>query len=69
MEILIDEAGSFTVDEAPLNSWSVVAAYAVPETEKRKYQKALSELKRRESKKYDEEIKLYKLTKRVIFYF
>lgn len=34
MEILIDESGSFTPESELENSWSVVAAYICPETEK-----------------------------------
>lgn len=47
MEILIDESGSFTPESSIENSWSVVAAYVCPETEKRKYRTVLSNLKRR----------------------
>ncbi|HBM2774097.1 DUF3800 domain-containing protein [Enterobacter hormaechei] len=47
MEILIDESGSFTPESELENSWSVVAAYICPETEKRKYRNALNNLKKR----------------------
>ena len=47
MEILIDESGSFTTLKSQPNSWSVVAAYVTPETEKRHYKQALFELKKR----------------------
>ena len=58
MEILIDEAGSFVNKNSKHDSWSVVAAYIAPESEKRKYRKALSNLKRSEKVAYSEEIKL-----------
>jgi len=61
MEILIDEAGSFAVNGAKTGSWCVVAAYACPETEKRKYQKVLASLKLREKLSTSEEIKLYQV--------
>ncbi|EOZ4937328.1 hypothetical protein IE994_06665 [Enterobacter hormaechei] len=48
MEILIDESGSFTPESELENSWSVVAAYICPETEKRKYRNALNNLKKKE---------------------
>lgn len=47
MEILIDESGTFTPESNIENSWSVVAAYISPETEKRKYITALNNLKKR----------------------
>lgn len=47
MEILIDESGSFTPESELENSWSVVAAYICPETEKRKYRNALNNLKKK----------------------
>lgn len=64
MEILIDEAGTFSLKDAPENSWSVVAAYASPETEKRKYESILSDLKRRQNKKESEEIKLHQISEK-----
>ncbi len=64
MEILIDEAGTFAVKGAPKNSWCVVAAYACPETEKRKYKSILGNLKRRENAKYSDEIKLSQVSER-----
>jgi hypothetical protein len=62
MEILIDEAGSFAIENAAEYSWCVVAAYACPETEKRKYKKALRNLKLREEKNQANEIKLYQVS-------
>ncbi len=62
MEILIDEAGSFAINNATENSWCVVAAYACPETEKRNYRTALRNLKRREESNPDEEIKLHQIS-------
>ncbi len=58
MEISIDESGSFALKGASENSWCVVVAYASPETEKRKYQAALSTLKHRSRKSITEEVKL-----------
>lgn len=62
MEILIDEAGSFAVKNAPENSWCVVAAYACPETEKRKYREVLRNLKLRENARIAEELKLHQIS-------
>lgn len=62
MEILIDEAGSFAVINAPENSWCVVAAYVCPETEKRKYRKALRNLKLREKVLAAEELKIHQVS-------
>ena len=62
MEILIDEAGTFALKGASENSWCVVAAYACPEKERRKYESILSDLKRRENKKESEEIKLHQVS-------
>ncbi|WP_373019279.1 DUF3800 domain-containing protein [Thiomicrorhabdus sp.] len=62
MEILIDEAGSFAVKNAPQNSWCVVAAYACPETEKRKYRETLRNLKIREGVLVAEELKLHQIS-------
>lgn len=59
MEILIDEAGTFALKGASENSWCVVAAYACLQTERRKYKRILSDLKRRENEKESEEIKLH----------
>lgn len=64
MEILIDEAGTFAVKGAPKNSWCVVAAYACPETEKRKYKSILGKLKRSVNAKYSDEIKLNQVTEK-----
>jgi len=69
MEILIDEAGSFAVNNAQKNSWCVVAAYACPDTEKRKYRKILSDLKRRENIIYSEEIKLHQISESNYLFF
>lgn len=69
MEILIDEAGTFAMKGASENSWCVVAAYACPETEKRKYQKILADLKRREKVNLSEEIKLRQVSERSYFKF
>jgi len=62
MEILIDEAGSFAVKNAPENSWCVVAAYACPETEKRKYREVLRNLKLRENAHIAQELKLHQIS-------
>jgi hypothetical protein len=61
MEILIDEAGSFAVKGALENSWCIVAAYACPETERKKYESILIDLKRRENKDKSQEIKLHQI--------
>ena len=63
MEILIDEAGNFSMKNGlSENSWCVVAAYACPVTEQKKYQKILAKLKRREKANYSDEIKLGKIS-------
>lgn len=69
MEILIDESGSFVVDGALENSWCVVAAYACPATEKKKYQKVLRDLKLREKVSTVEEIKIHQVSERNFFQF
>jgi hypothetical protein len=69
MEILIDEAGTFAIKDAPENSWCVVAAYASPETEKRKYESILKGLKRAENKKESEEIKLHQVSEKSFIQF
>jgi len=50
MEILIDEAGTFALKGASENSWCVVAAYASPETEKKKYKSIIKAIRLRDSK-------------------
>jgi len=62
MEIMIDEAGTFALKGAPENSWCAVAAYACPESERKKYESILSDLKRRENKNESEEIKLHQVS-------
>lgn len=69
MEILIDEAGSFALKNAPRNSWCVVAAYSCSETEKRKYKKILARLKRKEGFSFSEEIKLNQISEKNYFQF
>ena len=61
MEISIDEAGSFVNLGAQAGSWCIVAAFVVPETEKRKSRDILRNLKIRSGFTYKDEIKLYQL--------
>ena len=63
MEILIDESGSFMPESNIENSWSVAAAYVCPETEKRKYQTALNNLKKNNASGCHE-IKLVNITEK-----
>ena len=69
MEIFIDESGTFAVNGAPSNSWCVVVAYVCPETEKRKYQKVLTDLKLRGRLTASEEIKLHQVEENSYFQF
>jgi len=68
MEILIDESGSFMPESDVENSWSVTAAYVCPETEKRKYQTALNNLKKNNSSGC-REIKLGNISEKNYIYF
>lgn len=69
MEILIDEAGNFSVNGARSNSWCVSAAYVSPETEKRKYVKHLRELKLAQGKSASEEFKFNEFSEENYFVF
>jgi len=69
MEILIDEAGNFSVIGARSNSWCVSAAYVSPETEKRKYIKYLRELKLAQEKSIFEEFKFNEFSENNYFIF
>lgn len=61
MDISIDEAGSF-VNASHSNAWCVVAALVSPETEKRKLNEILRNLKLAIGHKASDEIKLYQVT-------
>ncbi|EJE3289520.1 DUF3800 domain-containing protein [Vibrio alginolyticus] len=65
MEISIDEAGSFVNKGSTAGSWCVVAAFAIPETEKRKVKEALRRLKVDSGVSYQQEIKLGKIEESV----
>jgi hypothetical protein len=67
--IFIDESGSFTSKGASYGSWNVVAAYVVPETEKRKIGDCLNNLKVQSGYKFTEEVKLGKLKEADYFQF
>jgi hypothetical protein len=67
--IFIDESGSFTSKGASFGSWNVVAAYIVPETEKRKIADCLKKLKVQSGYKFTDEIKLGKLNEADYFRF
>ncbi|WP_182027547.1 hypothetical protein [Vibrio rotiferianus] len=69
MEISIDEAGSFVNKGSTAGSWCVVAAFAIPETEKRKVTEALRRLKVNSGVSYQQEIKLGKIEESVYFDF
>lgn len=61
MNIYIDESGSF-VSAQHLNAWNVVAAYAVPEKNRRPLERAISDLKRVVGDIPKKEVKLHELT-------
>ncbi|GHB56075.1 hypothetical protein GCM10008107_01050 [Psychrosphaera saromensis] len=69
MYIFIDESGSFTSKGASYGSWNVVAAYVVPEAEKRKIADCLNNLKVQSGYKFTEEVKLGKLKEADYFQF
>jgi Protein of unknown function (DUF3800) len=59
--IYIDESGSF-VPSSSINSWSVVAAYVIPEANRRRAEDFLRQLKLSIGRTYSEEIKLKDLS-------
>ena len=61
MFIYIDESGSFVLAPSE-NSWNVIAAYAVPESNRKHCEAALRKLKISTGYSYDNEIKLKNLT-------
>lgn len=69
MEISIDEAGSFVNKGAKTGSWCVVAAFVMPETEKRVVREALRILKVTNGFKHNQEIKLGKTEEQSYFEF
>ena len=69
MEIYIDEAGSFVSKEANIGSWCVIAAFVIPETEKRRAKEFLRDLKIKSGFTYKDEIKLYQICEKEYFTF
>jgi len=61
MFIYIDESGSFVLSQE-VGSWNVVAAYVVPEADRRRVELALRELKVACGHSYSDEIKLKDLS-------
>lgn len=57
MFIFVDESGSFA-PSLSAGSWCVVAAYVVPEIDRRKVEQVLGSLKRRLAYAYSDEVKL-----------
>jgi len=57
MFIFVDESGSFAQAQNA-GSWCVVAAYVVPEVDRRKVERVLGSLKRRLACAYSDEVKL-----------
>jgi len=61
--IYIDESGSFT-QSPQAGRWNVVAAYAVPEGERRRAERVLRDLKLAAGRAFSDEIKLRDVTER-----
>jgi len=66
--IYIDESGSFA-PSSTVGSWNVVAAYAVPEADRKRAELALRDLKLAAGRSFNDEIKLKDLTERQIIQF
>lgn len=68
MNIYIDELGSF-VNSPRVGSWNVVSAYTTPETETRRLDALLRNLKLRCGKDHSDEIKLKNVDENIYFSF
>lgn len=62
MHLFIDESGTFVPGVGRAEAWCVVAAYVVPEAQRRAAEEVLRQLKRREGRVTSREIKLRDVT-------